>query len=199
MPTRFQAGEKAEIRRTLLQKGEELFTKYGLKKTTIDDITRASGIAKGSFYSFFPSKEALYFQVLEYLEGSLQKRVLENSAVSGENPQKLLRNLIISGFGMIEEYPLLRELFDPSVYQQLIRKLPRKTVEIHKKNDEERLIPLIKEMQRKSGMIQKDPKIIAGLLRAVFIMVLHKKEVGEELFPEIIELLAESLSRGLFE
>ena len=43
----------------LLAAAEELFLLRGIEDVSIDDITKAAGVAKGSFYRYFPSKEAL--------------------------------------------------------------------------------------------------------------------------------------------
>ena len=66
---------KERIRRALLQKGREYFIKYGIKKTSVEDLTRAAGIAKGSFYKFFNSKEALFMAVHEESEARLQREM----------------------------------------------------------------------------------------------------------------------------
>ncbi|RLE27205.1 TetR/AcrR family transcriptional regulator, partial [Candidatus Acetothermia bacterium] len=64
MPRAFTDAERERIRERLLAVGRELFARYGLRKTTVEELARASGIAKGTFYLFFPSKEALYAEVL---------------------------------------------------------------------------------------------------------------------------------------
>ncbi len=43
----------------LLEAALALFLERGIEGSTIDDITKAAGIAKGSFYRYFPSKAAL--------------------------------------------------------------------------------------------------------------------------------------------
>jgi AcrR family transcriptional regulator len=43
----------------LLSAAEELFLERGIGDVSIDDITHGAGVAKGSFYRYFPSKEAL--------------------------------------------------------------------------------------------------------------------------------------------
>jgi AcrR family transcriptional regulator len=44
---------------TLLAAAEQLFLARGIEDVSIDDITREAGVAKGSFYRYFPSKDAL--------------------------------------------------------------------------------------------------------------------------------------------
>ncbi len=44
---RFSNMEREKIREKLMQEGERLFTSFGLKKVSIDEIVQAAGIAKG--------------------------------------------------------------------------------------------------------------------------------------------------------
>ena len=43
----------------------------GMKKTSVEQLTKAVGIAKGSFYKFYESKEVLFFAVLESIHSEL--------------------------------------------------------------------------------------------------------------------------------
>ena len=63
MPKPFSAAQKEAIRDKLMEVGRACFLRYGLKKTTIDDLVKPAGIAKASFYLFFDSKEALYLEI----------------------------------------------------------------------------------------------------------------------------------------
>jgi AcrR family transcriptional regulator len=49
-----------EIRERILDAANRLFLQYGYKRTTVDDIASAAGIAKGSLYLHFKSKEAVF-------------------------------------------------------------------------------------------------------------------------------------------
>ena len=51
-----------------LKIGERLFSRYGYKDVNIEDITKEAGVGTGSFYTYFPSKEAFYEQILNNLE-----------------------------------------------------------------------------------------------------------------------------------
>ena len=51
-----------------LKIGERLFRRYGYKDVSIEDITREAGVGTGSFYTYFPSKERFYEQILDNLE-----------------------------------------------------------------------------------------------------------------------------------
>lgn len=58
----------ADKRAALLQAGEELFSRNGYRDINVEEITRASGMSTGSFYHYFPSKEAFYEVIIGIVE-----------------------------------------------------------------------------------------------------------------------------------
>jgi AcrR family transcriptional regulator len=48
-----------ETRKRIYDTAKDLFTKYGYEAVSIDDIVQAAGVARGSFYVYFLSKEDL--------------------------------------------------------------------------------------------------------------------------------------------
>lgn len=56
---------KKQKKRKILEKAFELFRKNGYKDTKVEDITRKLGISKGSFYTYFKTKEELLYELLE--------------------------------------------------------------------------------------------------------------------------------------
>src|SRR5579862_5788871 len=57
--------------------GESLacFAEHGFERVTYDDLIRRSKVSRGSFYWYFPSKEALYDAVLDYCVDGYVDRV----------------------------------------------------------------------------------------------------------------------------
>jgi len=60
--------QKEERRGAILSAAIDLFSKKGFETTTVEDITRAARVAKGTFYNFFLKKEdvLLYFLDREF-------------------------------------------------------------------------------------------------------------------------------------
>ncbi len=46
-------------REMIVQAGRKLFGRYGIEKTTVDEIAREAGISKGAIYLEFPSKDEI--------------------------------------------------------------------------------------------------------------------------------------------
>jgi AcrR family transcriptional regulator len=68
MTTVQQRGE--ETRQRILDVATEAFARYGYDATGVAEICRRAGITKGGFYHHFPSKQAVFLEMLErWLEG----------------------------------------------------------------------------------------------------------------------------------
>lgn len=196
MPRTFNEKEKGIIREKLLQKGRELFSEYGLKKTNISELTSAAGIAQGTFYNFFDSKEELYFEIME-LEESKSAEFLENQLNSSKSAKESINKLIKGTFQLFEENPFLRRIFDSQDYELMVRKLPEEKLENHQREDTALVLKNIIKMQNKDELIDTPPEVISGLLRAIVMLYYHEEEIGKSIFPEVIDLLANIVSEGL--
>ena len=58
---------KEDKKKKILEKAIELSGEAGYLKTTVEEITNSLGISKGSFYTYFDSKESLLLGILNYL------------------------------------------------------------------------------------------------------------------------------------
>ena len=67
----FTEYETEQLRKALLKETRRCAVALGMKKTSVDQLTKAVGIAKGSFYKFYESKELLFFAVLEGIHSEL--------------------------------------------------------------------------------------------------------------------------------
>ena len=63
--------ETEQLRKALLKETRRCAVTLGMKKTSVEQLTKAVGIAKGSFYKFYESKEMLFFAVLEGIHAEL--------------------------------------------------------------------------------------------------------------------------------
>ncbi|MEJ6951551.1 TetR/AcrR family transcriptional regulator [Natronospora cellulosivora (SeqCode)] len=197
MPRGFTDNEIKRIKTWLISEGEKLFTKYGLKKTSIKDLTEKVGIAQGSFYKFFSSKEELYFEILEKNEAEIKEEILNDKILSGQVNKEVFRNFLKKGFEAVDKYPLIKNMYQGDEYQQLFRKLPKEKMKAHIENDTNDLRPLLTYLKQMGKLKDCDIDAVSGLLRSLFLLTLHKKEIGEEHFEKTIDLFIELIVEGL--
>lgn len=128
MPTAFTDEELEHIRSALIQAGIRLSKELGLQKMSVEKLTAAVGIAKGSFYMFFGSKENFILEVAEYTGAQTQKMLL--SRLNGRRKMSahefmeffseylhsdfdLMNGLTVEDFFWLKKHIKKQVLFDP--------------------------------------------------------------------------------------
>ena len=76
-------------RETTLLAAQRLFARFGLRKTTVEEIINLAKIAKGTFYKYFPDKEALFLEVVEKESASLVSAIREAVAQASTSQEKM--------------------------------------------------------------------------------------------------------------
>lgn len=197
MPRSFNKEESQKIRETLIKEGKILFTTLGLKKTSIDDLIKAAGIAKGSFYKFFPSKEVLYMEIIEKEETELRAR-LHREYLDGKslNTEKI-KSFFMSFISYMDEEPLFLKMFSDNALEQLILKLPAEKLQAHMSNDEDWSAAVIRGWQESGYLPEMRVDVFAALMRGIFILFTQKKIIGEDCFRESLDFLFDALAEKI--
>ncbi len=71
--------KKKQKKERLEQAAYDLFSEQGFSETSIDQIARRAGVAKGTFYLYFPDKEALLNQVIFKCSSRIFKEAMQES------------------------------------------------------------------------------------------------------------------------
>ena len=94
--------EKTNKKENILKVAQNLFAKFGLSKTTIEDIARKARMGKASIYYYFKSKESIYKEVVEKEGQVLQEKII--TAVSAEQtPQKKIHTYFLTRMMALKE------------------------------------------------------------------------------------------------
>lgn len=194
---KFSTQEKERINEDILNKGKELFSTLGLKKTSIDDIVQACGIGKGTFYSFFNSKEELFFAIAER-EERFKEELLEKMLQAKSTPKESFKKFLYECFKYVENNPFLKRLNDKQELELLFRKLPKEAIDAHFNNDAKASMLFIEKWQKEGKMIDEDPEVITGILRALFMFLYFKEEVGAHVYERVVEKYLDFIVDGLF-
>lgn len=80
-----------DVRRRLLAAGLELVHARGFAASGVKDITDAAGVPKGSFYAYFPSKEAFAAAILDHYWSDIETRLLPILNGEGLAQQRITR------------------------------------------------------------------------------------------------------------
>jgi AcrR family transcriptional regulator len=92
--------KRLETRERIFRAAMQLFGQRGFFNTTVEDITEAADVAKGTFFNYFPSKE----QVFSVLYGIQLGKVMETREAA-QNGKFSLRELLRHFIHRITEEP----------------------------------------------------------------------------------------------
>ncbi len=83
--------QKSNVISVYLKQAQDLFQRYGYKKTTMDDIAESCGVAKSTLYHYFSGKDDVFMQVVE-LEMTDLRKLVQAKVSQGKTVQQKIRN-----------------------------------------------------------------------------------------------------------
>ena len=85
--------EKKEAKKDkIIEKSMELFCEKGYHTTKVEEITKALGISKGNFYTYFGSKEEVLYELLNIMKNERIKMLEEID--TDKAPKEILKTFI---------------------------------------------------------------------------------------------------------
>lgn len=91
-----------DVKEVIINTSREIFARFGFKKTTMDEIARATYKAKSSIYHYFASKEEIFQSVIEKESNTLKEEITK--AINQENtPQQKLRAYVLTRMRVLNE------------------------------------------------------------------------------------------------
>jgi len=84
-----------DTRLAIIRAAQDIFAKFGFRKTTVEEIARTSHKVKSTLYRYFRSKEEIFQAIVERESQILQKE-LKKAIDAQDNPEKKLRAYVIT-------------------------------------------------------------------------------------------------------
>jgi AcrR family transcriptional regulator len=102
MAKAFTADEKTAILERLKNEAVRCLTETGIRKTTVEELCAAAGISKGAFYLFFPSKEVLFFAVIQDWHEKAEDVMLSGLSAQLDAGPEALTGILLKTFRFVE-------------------------------------------------------------------------------------------------
>jgi AcrR family transcriptional regulator len=192
---------KREVRREqILKMASALFSEKSYHDVTVDEIAGAVGVAKGTIYLYFPSKERLYLEILEDSFEAIESLLEKEIAKSDSAPVKLKKvlrlifefyqmNLDVLRILSRDETHLIREHFQFTEHWRLRR------IRLYEK--------ILEKGQREGSFRPMNTRLVAiiifGLVRSVMFYYKIEKsasEISDGVFSVISEGILVSGQKG---
>ncbi len=189
----FTDEQKKQIRNDMICEALRCVITIGMRKTSVERLTEAVGISKGSFYKFFDSKELLFFAVLENIHTecfmAAQKSLQENESLP---PAGRAAAAILAACRWLADTKAF--VFIENDADFLLHRLPEEVKSAHYHDDETHIRALLEAggLQPKGGMA-----LAAATVRGLILTVSHQEQIGA-LYPQVLETLVRGACRELF-
>ena len=192
MPRAYNEQERERITRKLMDSGEERFVRFGLKKTTVDDLVQDAGIAKGSFYQFFDSKESLFFAIQEKIESELKENLIKRLDDLISDPAIMIKEFFKTLVNVLEQHPFLKLITDPEIFELLIRNISPQQLMEHRRIDELFYKNLFRKWIRKGLMRNVNVDTLFGTITALVLLHQQRAILGDQ-FKTVMGFLVDSV------
>lgn len=121
-------GQQTRVR--LIRAAEVVFGNVGYHDARVSEITRRAGVALGTFYLYFPSKEELFRAMLAWLNHDLRRTLKEGTAGLPTRAEMEAEGLRLFFHFLRRHRKLYRivkqaEGIDPGLYRQYYRRIAR--------------------------------------------------------------------------
>lgn len=189
MATAFTSEEKEVIRKKLHKVAKECLQRYGVKKTTVDQMAAMTDISKGSFYNFYSSKEMLFFAVLEEYQIDVMNRLTEQLGMETKIDTNRLVQLLYD-FYQDFRYSFMYTIFKNHEMELLIRKLPKEVITNHHLIDDRMVKKIVSRINIRENV---SVEIVSALFRTIAMTILHIEEIGEEQFDTTLRLVIQGV------
>jgi len=195
MPKTFTDKEREYIKKRLMEEAQDCLRLYGIRKTTVDELVKRANIPKGTFYLFYDSKELLFYDVLcsvhDELHADLRRRLeaLDEPAAADQ-----VTELVLGLYKKVEA-SFLYKFITGGDLELLMRRLPPEVARAHAEKDDFSMEQLI---AMAPGIKGDSIKKYSAAMRAIFLSMLHKHEIGEEVFEDALRLMIRGVVMQMF-
>jgi len=156
---------RLETRERIFRAALDLFAERGFMETTVEDITEAADVGKGTFFNYFPTKEHVLATYGAERVATVERALQE--AKKGERPvMEVLRDLAAGVAGQAAESPaLVRAICAAHASCTAVR--DELQTRMHTAR---RLLAQIFRLAQQRGEVRRDvsPVVLARLVQTVF-------------------------------
>jgi len=196
MPRGFSEKELVIVRDQILAEGRRLFERHGLVRTTVEDITKAAGIAKGSFYRFFDSKELLYLELLEREEAALKAAILDRARAEPDARAAFVA-VMQQMIDFVHSDSLAGRLRETGEYALLSRAVDAERLSGHFNEDLTTAATFLAVLREKGAACDVDVRVFAGLLRGIALSAMQEEQIGPDVAADAMSLMISYVADGL--
>jgi len=91
-----------EKKERILSVAQKIFARFGIQKTTMDEIAKMARMGKATLYYYFKSKEEIFAQVI-HKESRVLKKKLQEAISKADTPQEKIKAYVLTRMMHLKE------------------------------------------------------------------------------------------------
>ena len=187
----FTDEQREEIRLNLISAGCEISTKTGLKKMTVPMIAKEAGVAVGTFYNFYSSKEEFVTAMIRDTELRFERVMAKQFSKDGKITLKRFLSVFRENFRP-ENNLLLRMKLDDWVW---MKTHITDSSYFDQSNDMEKFEYM---MQRMKGVREDaDPGVVVNFIKSIYALYQNRDTLFEGSLQTNVDLIFDLIYRYL--
>lgn len=190
----FPLEKREAIRAKMLDIGIQLIQQKGLQNISVSEVTRLTGIGKGTFYHFYDSKELYLYEVIKYSKETIfddfNKLVDDSGYITRNNFKHILKK-----YSMINNNNVINSISIEDE-QWLAGKLSQ---DIYLNAQKEKMI-ITTILEHATGVREDiDLLVIANMMKIMALAAENREHLYKEVLDKNINMLQEQLIDYIFE
>ncbi|BDR57078.1 TetR/AcrR family transcriptional regulator [Xylocopilactobacillus apis] len=189
----FTEQEKKDLKERLVKVFVTELNTKSFSAISVEDLANQVGIAKGSFYHFFKSKDELFAAVFNQLQDDMINESMKIAQEDQRSPKDRLKNLIMYLVRTISEYPWLKHLSNVE-YERVFSRLGSEAKEQLQQKDLTDLSEILKILKLKSVYSAENITIINQIILS---SALNKNDYGKN-YDDSVQIMINLLVDSIF-
>jgi AcrR family transcriptional regulator len=199
--------EKEDRKEAILAAARDVFFEQGIRRATVDAIADRAGVAKGTVYLYFDTKETivahLLLEGLDALGERLAKAYDETALVSAQARLRRLAAAYRDFFQQEQDYFRLLMAFDRGHFQEAVNEQVYEAILHRSLRGLHWVVRAVQQGMDSGEFAPGDPKQAAGMLWAALngalILVSHplRRELLKQEVETLYEGVLETMLRGM--
>lgn len=189
MPKIFSEKDREIIHNKLLEIGQECLKRKSYRDISLDDVTAKAGIAKGTFYNFFSSKELYFYEIMQKIKED-NRRELRELTAGGPPKREQVENCLYRRY---TSECTVYDYFTTEEINRIMRTIPDEEME----NDSVAFAnQLLVHLGRNADC---KPEVVVNLCNVLAMTSANKKLLEPEGYQETVKVLVRALVDYLYE
>ena len=190
MPKIFTEQDREIIRCKLLHAGIAALEKKRYRSISVDEIASEVGIAKGTFYNFFASKEVFFYEVMQFIK-TQNREDLSTCLMNGRTSKEDITAYLYRKYTQIKT---VYDYFTPEEMKLILRRVPTE----EQTDDSREFAEWICSVLQISDIASKSPAIV-GMSNILALAASNRSLLDTQTYESAVRVFCSAMADYIYQ